>query len=83
MKFTKNIQKFVIVLLLLCNNIFIVFAQPGGPGGEPGDTDPPVGGDVTPVGVPLDGGTTALIIIGLILFLEQRFHFSKRILHRS
>lgn len=53
------------------------FAQPGGPGGPPGDDDPPVGGEPpggeNPVGVPLDDSVFVVFGIGLFLyFLQQK-----------
>ena len=51
------------------------FAQPGGPGGPPGDDDPPVGGEPpggeNPVGVPLDDSVFVVFGIGLFLYFMQ------------
>ena len=69
-----------LVLFFLTYFSILSLAQPGGPGGAPGDGDPPVGGDENPVGVPLDGGTTALVVIGIIIFLNQKFNIIHKLL---
>ena len=59
----KNIQNILLILFLLMISL-IAHAQPGGvPGG---------GGGGEPVGVPLDGGVTALVAAGLS-YLGFRF----------
>lgn len=72
---SKNI---FLTLVFIVGCIFTSIAQPGGPGGAPGGGDVVVGGALGgggATGVPLDGGTFALFIIGMLIVLEHKFNF--------
>ena len=65
---TKNIYRTLfIIVFLICLGNTIIMAQPGGPPGGGGGGEVVGGG----TGVPLDGGTVALIIGGLAIVYKK------------
>lgn len=64
----KKVLVFGVSLLF---SVGVLLAQPGGPGGPPEPEDPPVG-------IPIDGGSLGLFVIGMGIIFSSLYINKKR-----